>query len=80
MLGNGGEDMDGQAGRMRIVDGDELNPRIHQRGDECQIARQAIQLRDHKSCLVAATGLKRPLQFGSIVALAALDFGMLGDQ
>ena len=45
VLGNRCENMQRQACRMRAVDGDELDAGIHQRGDEGQISREAINAR-----------------------------------
>jgi hypothetical protein len=38
MLGHGRENMDGQLIGMGIVNGNELDPRIHERHDERQIS------------------------------------------
>ena len=48
MLGHGCQDVNGQLVRVWVIDGDELDTGIHQRGNKCQIAREAIELGDHK--------------------------------
>jgi hypothetical protein len=53
MLGDGGENMQGQAGGMRYQRR-QLRRRNHQRGDKRQIAREAVQLGDDQSGLALA--------------------------
>ena len=79
MLGNGRENMQGQPGRMRVVHGDELDAGIHQRGNEGQISREAIQLGDDQPRLALAAEGQRSLKLRAVVALAGLDLGELGN-
>ena len=74
MLGNGRENMQRQAGRMRVVNGDELDTGIHQRGNEGQISREAIQLGDDQPRLALAAESQRTLKLRAVIALAGLDF------
>src|SRR5947207_2470370 len=77
MLRNSREDMDRQPVRVRIVDRDELDARVHQRRNEREIARQAIQLGDNQLGLVLAAGGERSGELRPIGALAALDLDEL---
>jgi hypothetical protein len=61
MLGNGREDMEGQAGRMRVIYSDELDAGIHEHGDEGQISREAIEFRDDQPRLALAAETQRAL-------------------
>ena len=59
MLRYSRKDMDRQLVRVRIVDRDELDDGFHERGDEREIAGQAIQLGDDQLGLVLAAGGER---------------------
>jgi hypothetical protein len=58
-MSNGGENMQREAGGVRIVDGDEFNARIHQRRDKRQIPGQSVQLRYYKARLPFAAKCQR---------------------
>jgi hypothetical protein len=79
MLGNGSEDMQRQPRRVRIVDGDELDAGVHQRGDERQIAREAIELGDAQTRLALAAESESPLKLRPIIALAGFNLRELGN-
>jgi hypothetical protein len=68
MFGNRREDMQGQAVGVRIIHSHELDARVHQGSDECQIPGQAVQFRNDESSLsLAAEGqqsLAGGLEFG----------------
>jgi len=46
VLGDSGEDVDGEPVGVRVVGGDELDVAVHQRGDEPRIAGQAVEFGD----------------------------------
>jgi hypothetical protein len=77
VLGDCRQDVDGQLVGMRLIDRDKLDLAVHQRGDERNVAREAVKLGDDQLGLVPAAGGDRPLQLGPLCALAALDLGKL---
>jgi hypothetical protein len=79
MLGDGGEDMDGQAVRLRHVDRDELRPALHQVRDESDVACQPIELSNAEDRFVLPTSRERGRELRAIVSLAALDLDEGGD-
>ena len=79
MLGDGGQDVNGQLVGVRVIDRYELDAGVHQRRDESKISGKPVELGDDQSGLVLAAGLQRPRQVRPIGPLAALDFGELGD-
>ena len=44
---------------MRVIDGDEFNPRFHERRNEGEIAREPIQLGDNQPRLMLFTRCQR---------------------
>jgi hypothetical protein len=80
MLIHGREDMDGQLVGVRVIHSHELHTALHQRGDEGQVAGQAVELGDDQLCLLLLAGRERLLQFWSVIALAALNLGELIDK
>ena len=66
VLGDRGQDMDRQFISMWVVDRDELHTGIHERRDECQVTRKAIELSNHQFGFVSLAGRKRVLQFRSV--------------
>jgi hypothetical protein len=80
MLRDGGQDVNREFVCMWIVHRDELNTRVHQRRDEGQVARQAIELGDDQLGLLPLADRQSLLEFGPLVALTALDLGELADQ
>ena len=70
VLGDGRQDVDREAVRLREVDGVKLDACFHQVRDEGHVARQAIQLGDDQGRAVQATQLQGLDQFRSIAALA----------
>lgn len=71
--------MDGEPVGLRHVDGDELNPGLHQPRDEMDVAGQPVELRNDKRPPLLPAQLDGPQQLRPVgVALAALDLGELG--
>ena len=79
VLGDGGEDVQGQLVGGGHVDRGELDTGLHQVGDEGDIARQAVELGDHQHGPPPAQ-LEGGGELRAVVALAALDFRELGNQ
>jgi len=77
MLGHRRENVYGELRGVRVIDGHEFDARIHQRGDEGDIAGETVQLCYHKARLAPTTKRKRLDEFRTVVALARLDFGEL---
>src|SRR5262249_27531314 len=73
------KDVNGELVGVRIVDRDELHARVHQRGDESQVARQAIELGDPQFGFLPLADRQSLLEFGPLVALSALNLGELAD-
>ena len=65
---------------MWVIDGNEFDPRIHQRSNECQVAGEAIQLGNDQSGLALAAERQCLFKFGAVIALACLDFREFGDR
>jgi len=80
VLGDRGQDVDGQLVRVRVIDRDELYAGIHQRRDECQITGQAIEFGNDQLSHLLLADRKRLLQFWPVVVLTALDLGELPDE
>jgi hypothetical protein len=80
VLGDGGEDVQGQLVGGGHVDRGELDAGFHQVGDEGDVARQAVELGDHQHGPLPPAQLERGGELGPVGALAALDFRELGDQ
>ena len=80
MLSHGGEDMDRQLVGMGVINGNEFDAAFHKRGNEGQVAGQAVELGDDKPCPLLFAGRERPPQLRAVGALAALDLGELIDQ
>ena len=74
MFGDGRENMQGQAGRMRVIHSNKFDARIHQCRNERQIARETIKLGYDQLGLSFAAEGQRPLKLRAIIALAGLDF------
>lgn len=61
--------------------GNKLNPRLHEAGDEMDVAGQPVKLGDHKRGLLASTEFDGFEQLGPVaVPLAGFDLGELGMQ
>jgi hypothetical protein len=80
MLGDGRQNVNRQLVRVRVIDGDKLHARVHERRDECQIAGETIELGDHEPGAMLSASLKSLHQLGPIVTLAGLDLDVLGDK
>src|SRR5882724_5497509 len=80
VFGERSEHMKHQFRGMGIVDGDELDPALHQIGDESDVAGEPVQLRDYERGLVAFAGCEGSLEFGTVGPVPALDLGMFGDK
>ena len=72
VLRDGGQDVDGELVGVRVIDGDELDAAVHQRGDEGEVAGQPVELGDDELGLVLAAGGQCLGQFGAVCAFAAL--------
>ena len=72
MLGNGRQNVDGQ-----FV---ERHAALHDRGDERDIAGQAVKLRDDQRGALPPAGFQGLFQLRPIRPLAGLDFGVFRDQ
>src|SRR5215831_18269558 len=65
---------------MRVVAHDEVDARLHQAAGEMNFARQAVELGDdQRRVLSLGKPPVRPRFLRPVIALAALDFGKLGD-
>jgi hypothetical protein len=80
VLGDGGEDVQGQLVGGGHVDRGELDAGFHQVGDEGDVARQAVELGDHQHGPLPPAQFERRGKLRPVVALAALHLGELGDQ
>ena len=80
MLGDSGQNVDGELVGMRVIDRDKLDAAIHQRGDEGEVAGQPVELGNDELGLVLAAGEQRLGQLRAIRTLAALNLGVLGDE
>lgn len=74
MLGNGGENVDGEAGRFGHIDGDEINIAFHQAGNEMDVAGEAVELSDDEFCFLLAAKGEGGGELGPVVLLAAFYF------
>jgi hypothetical protein len=74
VLGDGRQDVDRQARRMRVVAGDEIDARLHQRRNELDVAREAVELGDDQGRMAQpARGDLWPVAF--LAAFDLLEFG-----
>jgi hypothetical protein len=56
VLGDGRKDVQCEPRGVRVIDGDELDAWVHQRGDESQVAREPVELRDDELGLQLLAG------------------------
>jgi hypothetical protein len=80
VLSRSGKNMHRQLIGVRHIGGHELNSALHQRGNESQIAGQAVKLGNDKLGLQLLTGCERSVELRAIGMLAALDLGELLNQ
>jgi hypothetical protein len=81
MLSNGGEDVDGQSVRLGHINGNEINPTLHEARDEMDVAGQSIKPGDDECGFVAAALVERGCELRTVgVPLAALNLLELGEQ
>src|ERR1700674_5167710 len=66
VLGDGGQNMQREAVGLREVTAHEVNLAVHERGDEGDVAREPIELRNDQLGLVLFAGGKRSGQLGAI--------------
>jgi hypothetical protein len=66
MLSHGGEDVDGKPVRLREIHRDEIDPALHQVGDEGDISGEAIQLGDYEGGPMEVTEPEGFLEPGSV--------------
>jgi hypothetical protein len=70
VLGDGGEDVDGELVGVRVITRDELDAAFYHRGYEMKVARQAVELGDNELCLVPSTGCEEgPVRGGGGTAV-----------
>lgn len=79
MLGDGGEDVQGQPVGTRHVHGDELDPALHQACDEGDVAGQPVELGDDQRGALPLAGGDGGMEFRPVVLPAALDLGEFGE-
>jgi hypothetical protein len=79
VLGDGGEDLDRQPRRMRVVAGDKIDPTLHQAGDEMDVARQPVELGNDQGRLASSASRQRAGDPRPVVPLATFDLGEVGD-
>jgi hypothetical protein len=80
-LRDGCQYMDGEAGGLRYVAGDEIRPGFHQVGDECHVAGEAVQTGNEKYGAALAAFSQSGKELGPVgVPSAALDLGVFGDE
>ena len=72
VLGDGGQDVDGQAVGGGDVAGDEVHLRLHQAGEEVDVAGQAVELGDDQGGAEASGVGDGVGQLGAVGPLAAL--------
>jgi hypothetical protein len=60
-------------GRVRVIDGDELDTALHQCGDKGQVSGQTVELGDNKPCLVLLAGRQGRRELLSIAVLSCPD-------
>jgi hypothetical protein len=78
VLSHGGQDVHRELVGVRVIDGNELNARVHQRCDKCKIAGKTIELRDDKLGALLTTSGQCLGQFGTVVALSCFDLNEFG--
>jgi hypothetical protein len=79
VLGDGSKDVQREPRGVRVIDGDELDARVHERGDESQVTRKPVELRDDELGLELLAGGERGGELRPVVgSLAALGFHELG--
>jgi hypothetical protein len=64
---------------VRIIDGDELDTRVHHGRDEREISGQPVKFCNDQLHLVTPAGGKRLRQLGPIIPPAGLDLGEFGN-
>lgn len=72
MLGNGGKDMDREAGCLRHIDGQEVHPAFHEVRYEGHGSGKPVELGDQQDGLFPAAEIERTGKLRPIRALAAL--------
>src|SRR5215472_8897806 len=72
--------MDCQPRGMRIVARDKVDTRLHQPGDEMDVAREPIELDDDQAGVPQPAGSEGCGDLRPIVALAGFDLAVLGDE
>ena len=77
MFGYGGEYVDREPGRLRHIDGQELDPAFHEVRDKGHRPGEPVELGDQEGCLLPAAEIERPAELRTIRPPAALDFGKL---
>jgi hypothetical protein len=60
---------------VRVVAGDEIDPLVHDRGEEGDVAREPVQLSDYQLGALALALRQRLRQVGAGGMPAVLDFG-----
>ena len=79
MLGDGSKDVQREPRGVRVIDGDELDAQFDERGDESQVTRKPVELRDDEFGLELLAGGERGGELRPVVgSLAALGFHELG--
>ena len=79
MFGNGGHDVDCETVCLREIDSLELNTRLHQIGDERDIAGESIKLGDNELSAPQSALFQGRSKLRAIRVLAALDLGKLSN-
>ena len=80
VLGNGGEQVDGELVGLGHVGCNEVHAAFHQAGNEMDVAGEPVELGDDELGFLAATCVERRGELGPVVALARLNLGELGDE
>jgi hypothetical protein len=74
MLGDGGQDVNGQPIRLGHIDGHEIDSALHQSGDEMDTAGQPVKSSDNEGGFVTAALVERSGELRAVgVPLTALD-------
>lgn len=73
MFGHSREDVDGESGGFRHIDGAELHPAVHEVRDEGHGSREPVELGDEERRALAPTEIERAGKLRPIRSLAALD-------
>ena len=75
MLGDGGEDVNGQPVGFGHVYRHEFYAAFHQPADEMHVARQPVELGDDQHRLIFPAGIERGGELRAVVLPAALNLG-----